>query len=79
MVLSLVYLALLKSEGVNGGRVSRERSLRSQLYRDARIMGNVQAAAKGPGAYAKRYVRRKSYAKTNAATRAILRSLGLSR
>jgi hypothetical protein len=42
-------------------------------------MGNVQAAAKGPGAYAKRYVRRKSYAKTNAATRAILRSLGLSR
>jgi hypothetical protein len=42
-------------------------------------MGNVQAAAKGPGAYAKRYVRRKSYAKTNAATRAILRSFGLSR
>jgi hypothetical protein len=42
-------------------------------------MGNVQAAAKGPGAYARRYVRRKTYAKTNAATRAILRSFGLSR
>jgi hypothetical protein len=42
-------------------------------------MGNLQAAAKGPGAYAKRYARRKTYAKTNAATRTILRSLGLSR
>lgn len=66
-------------ELVRGGGVSRERSLRSQLYRDARIMGNLQAAAKGPGAYAKRYARRKTYAKTNAATRTILRSLGLSR
>jgi len=79
VVLCLACHALLRSEGLIGGRVSRERSLRSQLYRDARIMGNVQAAAKGPGAYAKRYVRRKSYAKTNAATRAILRSFGLSR
>ena len=59
--------------------MSRERSLRSQLYCDARIMGNVQAAAKGPGAYTKRYVRRRTFAKTNAATRAILRSFGLSR
>lgn len=59
--------------------MSRERSLRSQLYRDARIMGNIEAAAKGPGAYAKRYARRKTYAKTNAATRVFLRSLGLSR
>jgi hypothetical protein len=59
--------------------VSRERSLRSQLYRDARIMGNLQAAAKGPGAYAQRYARRKTYAKTNAGTHALLRALGLSR
>jgi len=42
-------------------------------------MGNLQAAAKGPGAYARRYARRKTYAKSNAATRAILRNLGLSR
>jgi hypothetical protein len=42
-------------------------------------MGNVQAAVKGSGAYAKRYVRRRTYATTNAAARAILRSLGLSR
>jgi hypothetical protein len=59
--------------------MTRGRSLRSQLYRDARIMGDLQAAAKGPGAYAKRYARRKTYAKTNSATRAILRALGLSR
>ncbi len=57
--------------------MSRERSLRSQLYRDARIMGNFQAALKGPAPFAKRYARRKVYSKTNSATRVILRSLGL--
>ena len=57
--------------------MSRERSLRSQLYRDARIMGNVEALLKGPVAYSRRYVRRKSYAKSNALTRSVLRSLGL--
>ena len=36
----------------------RRKSLRSQLYRAARDLGNVEAAAKGPGALAKRQVRR---------------------
>jgi hypothetical protein len=59
--------------------VSRERSLRSQLYRDARIMGNMEALTRGPGAYARRYVRRRAYAKSNAFTHSVLRSLGLSK
>lgn len=59
--------------------MSRERSLRSQLYRDARIMGNVEALSKGPLAYGKRYARRKTYAKSNALTHTVLRSFGLSR
>lgn len=59
--------------------MSRERSLRSQLYRDARIMGNVEALSKGPLAYGTRYARRKTYAKSNALTHSVLRSLGLSR
>ncbi len=58
--------------------MSRRRSLRSQLYRDARIMGNVDALAKGPAAYGKRYARRKVYSKSNSLTRALLRSLDLS-
>ena len=59
--------------------MARRRSLRSQLYRDARILGNLEALANGPSAYAKRYVRRRSYAATMGATRRILRSLGASR
>ncbi len=43
------------------------KSLRSQLYRAARDLGNVEAAEKGPTAYGKRVVRRKAYAKTNGA------------
>jgi len=31
---------------------------RSQLYRAARDLGNIQAASKGPSAYSKRLVRR---------------------
>jgi hypothetical protein len=59
--------------------VARHRSLRSELYRDARLLGNVQAAAHGPGAYAKRYARRKVYSRTNAFTHSILRSINLSK
>ena len=59
--------------------MARKRSLRSQLYRDARIPGNIEAAAQGPGAYAKRTVRRKVYKQTNKITRSILRGFGLSR
>ena len=59
--------------------MSRERSLRSQLYRDARILGDVESISKGPTAYEKRYVRRTTYAKSNALTHSVLRSLGLSK
>ena len=55
----------------------RRSSLRSQLYRAARDMGNVQAAAKGPGAYSKRMVRRKVYRTTNGMTRQLLRGFRL--
>lgn len=40
-------------------------------------MGNVQAAARGPGAYAKRTARRKVYRTTNGLTNHLLRSLNL--
>lgn len=56
---------------------ARQRSLRSQLYRAARDLGNVQAAAKGPTAYGKRVVRRALYRRTNQQTRRILRIFGL--
>ena len=59
--------------------MARHRSLRSELYRDARLLGNVQAASHGPGAYATRYVRRKVYSRTNAFTHSIVRSINLSR
>ena len=53
----------------------RRKSLRSQLYRAARDLGNVEAAAHGPTAYGKRVVRRKVYARTNGALNRLLRSL----
>ncbi len=59
--------------------MTRHRSLRSQLYRDARIMGNVQAASHGPVSYARRSARRKVYSKSNSLTRQLLRALSLSR
>jgi len=57
--------------------MARRSSLRSQLYRAARDLGNVQAAAKGPGSYSKRVVRRKVYRTTNGMTRHLLRGFGL--
>lgn len=57
--------------------MSRSPSLRSQLYKAARLMGTIQAATKGPAAYGKRVVRRKVYAKTNGALSRVLRNLGL--
>jgi hypothetical protein len=57
--------------------MARRSSLRSQVYRAARDLGNVQAAAQGPGPYAKRVARRKIYAKSNGLTRSLLRSLKL--
>lgn len=59
--------------------MARRRSLRAELYRDARLMGNVEAAEHGPVAYGQRYARRKVYARTNSLTRSILRSISLSK
>lgn len=59
--------------------MARKKSLRSQLYRAARDLGNIEAAERGPAAYSKRYVRRRAYAKTNGIVRSLLRSLGLGR
>jgi hypothetical protein len=53
----------------------RRKSLRSQLYRAARDLGNVEAASHGPGAYGKRVVRRKVYAKSNGFLGKALRSI----
>lgn len=57
--------------------MTRHASLRSQMYRVARDLGNVQAAEKGPTSYAKRVARRKVYATTNGMTRKLLRSINL--
>jgi len=55
----------------------RRKSLRSQLYRAARDLGNVQAAEKGPTSYGKRVVRRKAYRSTNRVLGKVLRGFGL--
>ena len=55
--------------------MARRKSLRSQLYRAARDMGNIEAASKGPTAYGKRLVRRKVYARTNGFVGKLLRGL----
>ncbi len=59
--------------------MARRKSFRSQLYRAARDLGNLEAATKGPGGYAKRVVRRKAYARTNSLTRKFLRAIGMSK
>lgn len=59
--------------------MARKKSVRSQLYRAARDLGNVEAASEGPTSFGKRYARRKVYAKTNGLTRKFLRSFGLSK
>ncbi|MGA3148795.1 MAG: hypothetical protein ABSF33_15175 [Acidimicrobiales bacterium] len=57
--------------------MARRSSLRSQLYRTARDLGNLQAAEKGPTSYAKRVARRKVYRTTNGMTQHLLRQLKL--
>ena len=57
--------------------MARKKTLRSQLYRAARDMGNVEAAEKGPTSYGKRVVRRKAYAKSAGLTRRLLKGVGL--
>lgn len=51
--------------------------LRRNLYRGARILGDIQAAEKGPAPVAKRRVRRTVYRTEGRWTRKVLRSLGL--
>jgi hypothetical protein len=55
--------------------MARRKSLRSQLYRAARDLGNVEAASKGPAAYGKRVVRRRVYRSTNGALGKLLKSI----
>jgi steroid 5-alpha reductase family enzyme len=57
--------------------VPRKRSLTSTLYWAARLSNNVRAASRGPGAYARRVVRRKTYSKSMGATGRLLRIFGL--
>jgi hypothetical protein len=53
------------------------KSLRSQLYRAARDLGNVEAAEKGPTSYGKRVARRTVYRETNRGVAGFLRAIGL--
>jgi hypothetical protein len=53
-------------------------SLRSFLYKSARLLGNVEAATKGPGPFVKRRVRAKVYGKVNGQLSRSLRKIGLS-
>jgi hypothetical protein len=57
--------------------MARRKSLRSQLYRAARDLGNVEAAEKGPASYGRRVARRKVYRSTNRLTGRFLRKFGL--
>ena len=53
----------------------RRKSLRSQLYRGARDLGDLEAAEKGPTSLGKRYVRRAVYRRTNSGLAALLRGV----
>jgi len=53
------------------------KSLRGQLYRAARDLGNIQAAERGPTAFSKRVVRRKVLRTTNGTVQRGLRKLRL--
>ena len=55
------------------------RSLTSSLYRAARASNNLRAASRGPVAYGKRVVRRKSYSKSMGATGRIMKMFGLGK
>ena len=59
--------------------MERKKSVRSQLYRAARDMGNVEAVKSGGvEGLAKRDARRAVYRRTNSLTTSFLRGLGLS-
>jgi hypothetical protein len=50
--------------------------LRRNLYEAARLMGDAEAASKGPSAYVKRRVRRKVYRTEGQITRHSLKKSG---
>lgn len=52
---------------------------RSNLYRGARVLGDIEAAERGPVSYGKRHVRRAVYAKTNGVVGRVLRAFRLFR
>jgi hypothetical protein len=54
-----------------------KRSIRSEMHRTARVMGDIQVAAKGPTAYGKRVMRKSIYRNSNSLTRQLLRMVGL--
>ena len=43
------------------------------------MSNNIRAASRGPAAYGKRVVRRKTYAKSMGLTRSFLKAFGLSK
>jgi hypothetical protein len=58
--------------------MARRKSARSQLYRAARDLGNVEAVEHGGATgLAKRNARRAVYRKTNGVTARLLRAIGL--
>jgi hypothetical protein len=59
--------------------MARRRSFRSNLYRAARLMGDMEAAERGPTSYGKRLVRKRIYRAEGSFTRKLLRGFGLSR
>lgn len=52
-------------------------STRRAAYHVARALGDVQAARRGPNAYARRVVRRHAYRAWNQVLRSLLKSAGL--
>lgn len=57
----------------------RRSSLTSTLYKAARLSNNARAISRGPGAYAKRVVRRQAYGKSMGTTGKLLKLFGLRR
>ncbi|HUZ21808.1 MAG TPA: hypothetical protein VMU75_14685 [Acidimicrobiales bacterium] len=58
--------------------MASRKSLRSQLYRAARDLGNVEAVEHGgAGGLARRAARRSVYRKSNGLTGSLLRAIGL--
>ena len=50
-------------------------TLRSDLYRAARILGDIEAIRQGPAAVLRRHVRKATYRRTNGALSSILRAI----